>query len=163
MKTIYLIRHAKSSWDNPTLADEHRPITQKGIDKTKKISDYLFTNNHFPELIISSHAKRALETAILVAKKLNYPENKITIEEKIYFNGTDGYLDIIFGISDLYESIMIFGHNPTISNFSNYFIKQLDDYIPTSGLIILRFNTNKWTKIVNSKLIDYKCIYPKQL
>jgi len=163
MKTIYLIRHAKSSWENPTLTDENRPILPKGIKRTKKIADYLYDNKHFPELIISSHAKRALETAIIIAKKLKYPENKIIISEKIYHNGIDGYFDTTFSVSEIYESVMIFGHNPTISNFSNYFIKKLEDYIPTSGLVILQFDTDKWSEIINSELIDYKCIYPKQI
>jgi|DewCreStandDraft_4_1066084.scaffolds.fasta_scaffold162234_1 phosphohistidine phosphatase len=163
MKIVYLIRHAKSSWEDPTLPDELRPILPKGVKKTKKISDYLFENNFFPDIIISSHAKRAIETANLVAKKLKYPESKINIEEKIYHNGIDGYFETIYSTPELFESIMIFGHNPTITNFANYFLKNLDDYIPTSGLIILKFDTNKWTDIANADLLDYKCIYPKQL
>ena len=79
MKTLYIVRHAKSSWDQAGLADHQRPLLEKGKKRTKRIIDYLLENNIKADLIISSHAVRALETARIIGYALNYPVDEIRI------------------------------------------------------------------------------------
>ncbi len=79
MKTLYIVRHAKSSWDHPGLGDDQRPLLEKGKKRTKYVVDYFLENNINPDLIISSHAVRAFETAKIIATSLDYPENKINL------------------------------------------------------------------------------------
>jgi phosphohistidine phosphatase len=163
MKTLYFIRHAKSSWDYPELSDEERPLIEKGIKKTKKIGNYLSANHINADVIISSHACRALDTAKIIAKKLNYPEDKIIIEKKIYGSGIDRLFDIIFGISNEYDTAFLFGHNPTFTNIANYFLEEKIDNLPTSGLFCVQFDTNEWNAIINAPRLKNYIIRPKEL
>lgn len=163
MKTLYFIRHAKSSWDFPQLADDERPLTEKGIKRTKKLGSYLGNNEILPELIISSYANRAFHTAQIIAKKIGFPEKDIKIDRSIYSSSIDNIFSIIFGISDNYNSIMLFGHNPTFTNLANYFIENKIENLPTSGFVSIEFETENWNEIANCKIKNTTVIFPKEL
>ncbi|MFC2100633.1 histidine phosphatase family protein [Bacteroidota bacterium] len=163
MKTIFLVRHAKSSWQNPDLNDDERPLLKKGENRTKLISKYLKENKIVPELLISSHAVRAYETAKIIAKSINYPENKIRIDKRLYEKGIKGYYNVIDDLQDEVSSIMLFGHNPTITSFANHFVENIFDYIPTSGIVSFSFETDKWEEINKVKSSTNFFITPKQL
>lgn len=163
MKTLYFIRHAKSSWDFPQLADDERPLTEKGIKRTKKLGSYLGNNEILPELIISSYANRAFHTAQIIAKKIGFPEKDIKIDRSIYSSSIDNIFSIIFGISDNYNSIMLFGHNPTFTNLANYFIENKIENLPTSGFVSIEFETENWNEITNCKIKNTTVIFPKEL
>ncbi|MFZ4739579.1 MAG: SixA phosphatase family protein [Bacteroidales bacterium] len=163
MKFLYFIRHGKSSWDFTQLTDEERPLIEKGIKRTKKIGNYLNKENIKADLIISSHANRAFNTAQIIAKKINYPQDKIIIDKKIYDLGIDNLFNTIFGISDEYNSVFIFGHNPTFTNIANYFLDEKIDNLPTSGLVCIEFETDKWNKIVTSPKLKNYMIRAKEL
>lgn len=163
MKTLYFIRHAKSSWDFPQLADDERPLTEKGIKRTKKLGSYLGNNEILPELIISSYANRAFHTAQIIAKKIGFPEKDIKIDRSIYSSSIDNIFSIIFGISDNYNSVMLFGHNPTFTNLANYFIENKIENLPTSGFVSIEFETENWNEIANCKIKNTTVIFPKEL
>jgi phosphohistidine phosphatase len=163
MKTIYFIRHAKSSWDFTELTDEERPLIEKGIKRAKKLGKYLREQNVNTDLIISSHATRAFETAQIIANKINYPPDKIIIDKKIYRIGIDNLFDTIFGISDEYSNIIIFGHNPTFTNIANYFLDEKIENLPPSGLVCIEFETDQWNKIINAPKLKNYVILPKEL
>jgi phosphohistidine phosphatase len=163
MKTLYLIRHAKSSWDFPQLVDDERPLTEKGIKRTKKLGDYLVNNEILPEIFISSHANRAFHTAQIIAKKIGFPEKNIIIERSIYSAGIDNIFSVIFGITDNYNSVMLFGHNPAFTNLANYFFENKIDNLPTSGYVCIEFDTENWNEITNSKIIKTTVIFPKEI
>jgi len=163
MKTVYFVRHAKSSWDDPGLPDEERPLIQKGFEKTRKIIDYLNQHRIRPSRIISSPAIRALDTARLLAKGTGYPENEIFIERRIYDGYFDPILDLIYGQPDSADSVMIVGHNPTITQIVNLFVHPGIEGMPTSAVAAVAFDTAEWNKIplINARLEFY--IYPKML
>jgi phosphohistidine phosphatase len=163
MKTLYFIRHAKSSWDFPQLSDEERPLTEKGIKKTKKIGDFMKSKNIFPEIFVTSHANRALHTAQIIAKKIDFPEKNIKIDRSIYSSGIDNIFSVIFGIPDNYNSAVLFGHNPAFTNLSNYFLDEKIDNLPTSGFICVEFESDSWNEIINIKPINSYAIFPKNL
>ena len=163
MKSLYLIRHGKSSWDFPELSDEERPLIEKGIKRAKKIGKYLRNNNIKTDIIISSHANRAYETAQIIAKKIDYPQEKIIIDKKIYGSGIDNLFSIIFGIPNNYNCAILVGHNPTFTNFSNYFLEDKIDNLPTSGMVYVEFETDKWNEIVTSPKLKSYVIRPKEL
>jgi phosphohistidine phosphatase len=163
MKTLYFIRHAKSSWDFPQLADDERPLTEKGIKRTKKLGSYLGINEILPELIISSYANRAFHTAQIIAKKIGFPEKDIKIDRSIYSSSIDNIFSIIFGIPDNYNSVMLFGHNPTFTNLANYFIENKIENLPTSGFVSIEFETENWNEITNCKIKNTNVIFPKEL
>jgi phosphohistidine phosphatase len=163
MKTLYIVRHAKSSWDFPDLPDLDRPIIEKGIYNTKKIAAELKSRKVIVDHIISSHAKRARETAKIIAAGINYPIEKIEISEHIYEHSDDDVLEVISGVDDDMISLMIFGHNPTFTQLANRFLEDQIELLPTSGVVSINFETDRWSEIpeVNHKT-NFK-IFPKQL
>ncbi len=163
MKTLYLFRHAKSSWDDSRLADEERPLTPKGIKNTLVVAEHLRNQGIRPELMISSHAVRAYETAVLIAKVLGYPKEQIRVDRKIYDGYFDRILDIIYGTPNDIGSLMIIGHNPTITQLANLL---LDPGIPemrTSAVVAIRFYTGQWESLPMSKVEKEFHVYPKLL
>jgi phosphohistidine phosphatase len=163
MKTLYLLRHAKSSWEEPGVSDADRPLIPKGIKKTGLIVDFLQKRGTAIDLMISSPALRAHETAKIVAKGLNYPLNKIKTDRKIYDSYYDRILDIIYGTSNDLNSLMIVGHNPTITNLANLFLHPGIENMPTSCVVCLSFNTGKWEDIPSQEAIREFIISPKML
>jgi len=147
MKTLYLVRHAKSSWDEEGLPDEERPLISKGIKKTKRVIGFLKTRDILVGRILSSHAVRARETALLLAGGLDYPVEEILIDRKIYDGYYDRILDIIYATPDEIDSLMIVGHNPTITQLANLFLHPGIESMPTSAVVCLSFNTDKWEEI----------------
>ncbi len=163
MKTLYFFRHAKSSWEEAGQSDFDRPLLETGIKRTKKVIHYLEKRGITADLIISSPAVRALETAKLVAAGIGYPADKIVIEKKIY----DGYytkiLEIIYGTPNEIGSLMIFGHNPTITLLANQFVRPEIEMIPTSGVACITFMTSKWEEISGTDHETEFVLYPKML
>jgi phosphohistidine phosphatase len=163
MKTLYLMRHAKSSWEEPGVSDSDRPLIPKGVKKTGLIVDFLLKRETSVDLMISSPAVRAYETAKIVATGLNYPVNKIKTDRKIYDGYYDRILDIIYGTSNDLDSLMIFGHNPTITNLANLFLHPGIENMPTSCVVCLSFNTDKWEDIPSGEAIQEFIVFPKML
>lgn len=163
MKTLYIVRHAKSSWDHPGLADHERPILEKGIKRTQLVCDYLVENNYNADLIISSHAVRARQTASVIADGLNYPEENIQISSSIYHGDIDALFDQLFELPNDVKSVMIFGHNPTFTSFANYFLQRKIDWLPTSAIVCIEFETDKWEHIANARKKAKFVITPRLL
>lgn len=147
MKTLYIVRHAKSSWDHPGLGDDERPLLQKGVKRTLKIARFLKEKNVLPDLLIASFAVRAHETARIIANFIGYPEDKILVTTKLYHASADGIYDELFSLSDASKSVMLFGHNPTFTSFANHFLDDKIAWLPTSGVVSITFETDKWTDI----------------
>jgi len=163
MKTLYIVRHAKSSWDFPDLPDVERPVIEEGIFKTKKIAIELKKRNVSVDLILSSHAKRALETAKMIATGIYFPVEKIEVSKDIYEVGMDDVFDMIFEVNNDVQSLMIVGHNPTFTQIANYFLQEEIDIIPTSGVISIDFETNNWADIKKAKHKINFILFPKML
>ena len=163
MKTLYLVRHAKSSWEEPGVKDIERPLIEKGIEKTQRVVEYFQKNNISIDLMISSPAVRAFETAKLIAKGIGYPVKQIKQDERIYDGYYDRILDVIYGTSDDINSLMLFGHNPTITHLSNLFLDPGVDMLPTTGVVAISFDTEKWSKIPESEPKKEFVIFPKML
>jgi phosphohistidine phosphatase len=163
MKTLYLMRHAKASWEEPGVSDFNRPLVSKGVKKTRLVIDYLKQRGTVIDLMISSPALRALETAKLIATGLNYPENRIKTDRKIYDGYYDRILDIIYGTPNDVRSLMIFGHNPTITNLANLFLHPGIENMPTSCIVCLSFNAPGWEQIPAVPCEEEFIVFPKML
>ncbi|MCF8230014.1 MAG: histidine phosphatase family protein [Bacteroidales bacterium] len=163
MKTLYIVRHAKSSWDYPDLPDHDRPLLEKGKKRTKKIIDFLLENKVRVDYIISSSAERALETAKFLARAMNYPIEDIKVDPQVYHADVAKLEDQFYDLSDQFQSLMIVGHNPTFTNFANEFLENKIDWLPTSGIVCIEFDTNYWEKIFDVKSKTRFIIYPKML
>jgi phosphohistidine phosphatase len=163
MKTLYIVRHAKSSWKYPDLPDDERPLLEKGKKRTKKIIDFLLENKVKVDYIISSHAVRALETAKILAHALSYPEDDIKMDHEIYFADGDKLFNQFYDLPQRHDSIMIVGHNPALTNFANHFVNPPIDWLPTSGVVCVEFDTDRWEKIPVADRKTKFIVYPKML
>jgi len=163
MKRLYLVRHAKSSWEEPGGSDMDRPLLEKGIKRTMKVIRFLKERAVTVDLMISSPAVRALQTAIMVAKGIGYPEEKILVERKIYDGYYDRILDLIYATANEVNSLMIFGHNPTITHLANLFLHPGVDPLPTTGTICISFDTEKWESIPSVEPVNEFIVFPKML
>jgi phosphohistidine phosphatase len=163
MKKLYLVRHAKSSWEEPGGSDMDRPLLEKGIKRTMKVIRFLKERAVKIDLMISSPAIRAFQTAVLVAKGIGYPEDKIRVERKIYDGYYDRILDLIYATSNEVNSLMIFGHNPTITHLANLFLHPGVDLLPTTGTICISFDTEKWESIPSIDPVSEFIVFPKML
>lgn len=163
MKTLYIVRHAKSSWEHLELPDEQRPLLEKGKKRTKKVIDFLLENNTTVDYIISSPALRAFETAKIIGKALKHEESEIHKDSLLYSADAERLHNIFFDLPTGVDSLMIFGHNPTLTNFANDFIIPKIDSLPTSGVVCIDFEVENWEDVssFNSRLRFF--ISPKML
>ena len=159
MKTLYIIRHAKSSWDDPDQDDFERPLNERGKKDAPRMGKRLSERGIAPDLIISSPAARALETAALIAKVLDYSEKNIQKDRSVYHAGSESLLRTIQGVADKNEIVMIFGHNPGLTEFANDLLGENISNIPTAGVVACQLKTDSWkgASIGGGKLlfIDY--------
>ncbi len=161
MKTLHIVRHAKSSWDLPGISDFDRPLLEKGILNSYTMAQRLHDKYGKADLIVTSPANRALHTAIIFARVLKLYLDKIQIEESLYECETSSVIDIIEGVSSEVNNLIIVGHNPTFTNFANLYLPDYVDNIPTSGIVNLRFDTRKWN-IIDIAPIFSEIDFPKK-
>ncbi len=163
MKTLFLVRHAKSSWDHPELHDADRPLNKRGIKDAPTMGSRLKDRKILPDLLISSQAVRALETAKYIAEAIGYPKNKILVDERLYHASTMDFLSVINSQSDTSQSLMLFSHNPGLTSFANKFCTSFIDNIVTTGVYAIRFSVASWRSIAGEEkgeLLFYD--YPKK-
>lgn len=163
MKTLFILRHGKSAPEDTNLKDIERPLLKLGVERTLKIADFLNKRKFQIQAIVSSNAVRAYSTAKIIATETNYPVSKIAQKPNLYNSDVDNYFNTIFECDDKLHSLMIVAHNPAITNFSNLFLENKIAELPTSGLVIIRFNCEKWVDIntADSELIQL--ISPKEI
>lgn len=163
MKTLYLVRHAKSSWDHPGVGDFQRPLMEAGKKRTRTVIRFIQDKEIRIDLIISSPATRAFETAKLIAKGIHYPIGSIKPEMTIYEGNTDDILSLIYGVPNDISGLMIVGHNPALTHLVNIFLKPGIDILPTTGVAAFSFLTDLWENIPESPSELEFLVYPKML
>jgi phosphohistidine phosphatase len=147
MKTLYLVRHAKSSWKYPNLDDFERPLNKRGRKNAPFMGRILKKLKVAPELVISSPANRAAMTARMIASKINYPLDKIQYSERLYEFSEDALIPVIKQIDDRVNKAMVIGHNPATNGLANYIGDQPIDNIPTSGAYCVELDISSWANI----------------
>jgi len=162
MKTLYIVRHAKSSWEDPKTTDINRPLIEKGIKRTIKTINFLIEKKIILDAIISSHAKRAFDTAKIIADGLNFAKQNIIINKNIYETDMEGILEEVLALPDNYEKVMLVSHNPGVTQFVNNYLDAKIDYLPTSAIVSLSFQTNKWENIDSCYRKTNFVVYPKE-
>ncbi|MBL6445455.1 histidine phosphatase family protein [Fulvivirga sp. 29W222] len=162
MKTLYIVRHAKSSWDHPQLSDKDRPLSKRGERDAPKMGQRLYNRGISPDLILSSPANRAITTCKTIARALGYPLENIEIDDHLYHASEDLLLDIVNNTNDIWLSLMIFGHNPGFTDFANSLTDGDLDNIPTCGVFACTFEVGSWQEVGfgNGSLLFFD--YPKK-
>ncbi|GBD91235.1 phosphoserine phosphatase 1 [bacterium BMS3Abin04] len=162
MKKLFLIRHAKSSWKDNGLADFDRPLNKRGKRDAPFMGKILKEEGIKPDLIITSPAKRTCTTARVLARKLDYPKEKINSDETVYEASPGELIKLVNAIPSEHEVVMLIGHNPGLTQLSNLLTGKYLENIPTTGIVEINFNVNSWEEItVNTgKLKSFE--YPKK-
>ena len=154
MKKLFLVRHAKSDWENPHLKDIERPLNERGYANANSLS---YQRRIKPDLIISSPAVRAFTTALLFARNLNYNANTIILKQELYESTVNDYVSVFSEIDNKYDTVMLFGHNPTISDLVGQLTQSSNILMPTCCIAGINFDVKNWNeiKIGNLFLFDY--------
>ena len=161
MKKIILIRHAKSSWDNPWLSDHDRPLAERGRKDAPKMAKRLRKRNVQPDLILSSTALRAAETAKITAKEFDFPVDDITWEKNLFHAAPHVILKYIHMQKDSKKTMLIFGHNPGFNELIALLGGNLDN-LPTSGQFGFKLKCDHWAELNRDTAEVWFVDYPKK-
>jgi phosphohistidine phosphatase len=147
MKTLYIVRHAKSNWEYEGIEDIDRPLKKKGIDAAYYMSKVLQKKIDRPDIFLSSSANRALHTAVIFTEAFKFPFANLKINKSLY-NFKDGYLaKTIKALDDGYTSAIVFSHNHGINDFVNQYGSEYIENVPTCGIVGIQFNEDHWKNI----------------
>ncbi len=161
MKTVYLVRHAKSSWDDISLRDSERPLNKRGLRDAPFMAKLLNKKGVRPDAIISSPAVRALTTAAFFKNELDPEGEEVLVEDEIYEAMSATIVKLIQRLPENLETVMIFGHNPTFTGVANFYTDKFIANIPTCGIARIDADIDDWMKFLpgKAKLTEYH--YPK--
>ncbi len=162
MKSLLLLRHAKSSWESPGVGDIERPLNKRGKNDAPLMGKILAELGDNPGLIISSPAKRAFSTAKRVARETGYDEKKILRNDKLYMAAIEDFAEVISGVDHSIKKLMLVGHNYGITDYANYLAGEEISNMPTCSIVRIDFTKGfDWNSIQSSKgtLAYFK--YPK--
>lgn len=149
MKTLYLMRHAKSSKDIVGIADIDRPLLLEGSETTKRMTDYLKSQKIMIRHIVSSPAKRAYDTAVILAHGYGIKEDQILVYDELYKPDIPAFEDCIFSLPDNWDHVVLVSHNPGISDFAQSIMRVKED-MPTAGIISISFDMDRWINLYAS-------------
>lgn len=144
MKTLTLVRHAKSSWKDTGLRDRDRPLNKRGQRDAPIMGKRLHDHGIRPSLIVSSPANRAWTTAKIFAKELSYPLEFLQRDDNLYLASVDRILDVVVSQDEGFNSLMIVGHNPGFTDFANFLSPGLTHNLPTAGVVSVSIDQDYW-------------------
>ena len=145
MKILTLVRHAKSSWKDTSLADRDRPLNKRGKRDAPEMGRRIVAAGIRPSLIVSSPAVRAWTTAKIVADAIGYPREFLQRDNNLYLATVNGILDVIVAQDNGFNSLMLVGHNPGFTDFANYLVPGLTNNLPTAGIVSVELDTDDWS------------------
>lgn len=147
MLTLFLIRHAKSSWAEPDMKDFDRPLNDRGKQNAPIMGKIMVKKKEKPTLFVSSPAKRAFSTAKKIAAEFDYPKEKIIKVEDLYHASVRTWLKEVNKLPDEHQTVFVFGHNDGITEFCNYLTDGDILNIPTCGIVKIEFPCKNWKMI----------------
>lgn len=152
MKELILVRHAKSDWANESVKDIDRHLNDRGYADAYQLSQWYKSEFSLPDLMVSSPATRAMNTAYIFARTFRMPEAQIMVHGDLYESTLQEYLKVISGIDKKISRLMMFGHNPAITNLTNELNKDLMfENVPTCGIIKIGFPYDSRKEVVENK------------
>lgn len=150
MKKLIILRHGKSSWDNLDLDDFDRPLNDRGERNAAEMGKFIKEKSGVPELILTSSAERALQTATIGAENMGYSKEDIQHDRALYLAWPDEILRRLTEIPDEIDYCLLAGHNPGLTELINYFGVRLDN-LPTASAACFELKIKHWKKISHKK------------
>jgi phosphohistidine phosphatase len=145
MKTVLILRHAKSSWSNARLADHDRPLNSRGKRDAPHAGRWLRDQDLTPDLIVTSSAERALATAEAVALASDY-DREIAVTRAFYHAGPENYLELLGGLSDEYKRVLVVGHNPGLEELVEQLSGRAETMV-TAALAVIDLSIEHWHEL----------------
>ncbi|WP_261843855.1 SixA phosphatase family protein [Aliamphritea ceti] len=159
MKQLTLVRHAKSSWKDPQLADFDRPLNKRGLRDLPGLASRAGKMGLRPDLIISSGANRAINTAVQLARGIGYPPEEIENIAELYHARSETLMNLLQSQSDIHKHIAVVGHNPALELLATYLTGERLRKFPTCGLLHIPLSITCWTELAEScgtlEIFDY--------
>lgn len=163
MKSLLLVRHAKSSWDNPGMRDIQRPLGPRGKRDAPRMAGLVREKGHLPDKLVSSSAQRAHDTAAYFARALDMDQWDILIKDEIYEALPDQLQEVVVKLDDEWDTVAMFGHNPGFTIYANRFSEGFRfDNVPTCGIVLIRAEVDHWSDFLpgNARIIEW--YFPKE-
>jgi phosphohistidine phosphatase len=145
MKTLLILRHAKSSWKKPDLPDHDRPLNKRGKKEAPMVGQYLKEKDLVPDLILSSTARRAIDTAQAVAEACGF-EGTVEYHKDLYLSEPTIYLDVLRCLPDEAQRVMVVGHNPDVEELLAM-LTEVDEHLTTSALAVVDLPISSWEEL----------------
>jgi len=161
MKTILLVRHAKSSWDDFSMADIDRPLNNRGKKDAPEMANRLLEKKIDIDAFVSSPAKRARKTAEVFCKAYGHKKKEVVIEEDLYEAGESQFSKVIASLPNDDNTVALFSHNPGITDFANTLTPTRIDNIPTTGVFAVQADTDDWKGFSSASKKLWFFDYPK--
>jgi phosphohistidine phosphatase len=147
VKRLVLLRHAKAEKDAPRRADAARPLAARGESDAVEIGRRLALSGTHPDAIVSSPARRALETAKIVARELDFPWSEIRLVTKVYLANLDTLMSIVQSFEDSAETVVLVGHNPGLSELAQELVRRFSEDLPTCGAATVDCAADTWAGV----------------
>jgi len=148
MKKLFIVRHAKSGWDDASMADHARPLNERGMRDAPRMAEHVCKHYAHPQLLVSSTAVRARSTAEYFAGTFQLPASAVQATEQIYEADVQTLLDVITNLDNEVEAVMLVGHNPGVTSLVSYLIPKHFSHMPTCAIAILWFrDAVSWQEI----------------
>ena len=154
MKTLYIVRHGKSSWKDLDLTDMERPLKQRGVKNVTTLGKILSKDRLKPNQILTSPAKRALDTAEIVHQCLHLKKAQFVVNSDLYDCDFAALYRLVTELDDDLKRIMIVGHEPTLSSFVNHFLQNPLEKLVTASLTTMKFGVGSWREITPTETIS---------
>ena len=161
MKTLFLVRHAKSSRDDPSLPDRDRPLDDRGKQDAPRMGNRLVKRDVKPDLLISSPALRALTTAQLIAEEVGYKRKDIVVDNRLYASSPDDLLAVIRALDKKLDRVMLVGHNPEFTDLAHRLSSEIIE-MPTSAVAEFNFDTKAWSDVGEVGPVKAVLEYPRK-
>jgi phosphohistidine phosphatase len=155
VKRITLLRHAKAETGDASTADRDRTLNDRGRHDAPVMGRVLRKLGARPSLVLTSPAKRALETAQLICREIDYPREFLQREHDLYLATAGEILGVIARQDSSFKDILVCGHNPGLTDLANQLTRSRIDNIPTCGLVVIEAQVRDWTDLGHGTLVAF--------
>jgi len=163
MKKLYLIRHSKSSWDNPDLYDFDRPLNSRGKKDRYLMANFLKEHGIYPDFVLCSPSLRTKKSLKAYQEILDIKDKNIVFSDDLYESSARKLLNVLHTTHSMYDNVFLISHNPSLNELVDYLLNGFEENIPTSGIVGINVDISDWSMIDNTNCSLYLFTYPKQI
>lgn len=158
-KHLYILRHAKAEKGWPGLPDMDRPLHPIGTDECQRIAKMFASSTPPPAMVVCSPAVRTFSTALITCRVIGYDVSNIVLDERIYEAGLSELFQVIADVDDKFDSLLLVGHNPAVSDLANTFSKDIN-HMKTGALFGFAFGCDSWSDLEYSNAVKVRAFEP---